>query len=106
MTTTPRDRQIHYLKTWPEQYEAVLRGDKRHEFRIDDRGFGVGDVLVLREWVPNPKHPKGGISTGRSCTAYVTHINRGPDFGIPEGYAVMTIHRPGHDPRRKTGVQH
>lgn len=75
---------IHHLKCWPTPYRAVVRGEKHHEFRRDDRGFQVGDTLSLQEYAVS-------IYTGATCQVKVTHITRGPDFGIPEGFVVMSV---------------
>ena len=76
----------HRLKAWPASYEPVFQGDKRTEWRRDDRGFEVGDVLVLEEFDPETQ-----TLTGRKMYREITHILRGPDFGVPEGYVVMSI---------------
>ena len=81
--------KTHKLKTWCEPYNAVCEGRKRHEYRLDDRGFEVGDVLHLREF--NHEMSEAGVYTGRWVLARVTYVSRGPDFGIPEGYVVMSI---------------
>lgn len=85
--------RTHQLKTWPEPFEAVKRGDKRYEIRVDDRGFSVGDVLHLREWDPAP-----GVSqlvptgyTGREVTARVTYMTPGGAWGLPPRVCVMSI---------------
>jgi hypothetical protein len=39
----------HELKTVAPHFAHVQSGAKRAEIRKDDRGFAVGDVLVLRE---------------------------------------------------------
>lgn len=49
------------LKTWPEPFEAIWRGDKRYEIRKDDRGFGVRDQLNLREFVPHEPCKGSGV---------------------------------------------
>lgn len=87
----------HELKTWPEPFQAVTRGEKTHEARFDDRGFAVGDVLMLREWVPkfpDACHWEGsglpGEYTGRAIGVRVTHITKG-QYGLPANLAVMSI---------------
>jgi len=35
--------RTHRLKTWPQYFEAVLKGTKRFDIRVDDRDFAVGD---------------------------------------------------------------
>jgi len=76
--------KTHNLKTWPEPFAAVVAGEKRHEVRKDDRGFEVGDTLILREWVPETQ-----TYTKRTMTCTVTHITRG--WGLPPGLCVMSI---------------
>lgn len=76
----------HDLKTWPQPFAAVRAGRKRFEYRKDDRGFGVGDLLRLRKW-----DPKTGEYSGDWVTHAITYIARGPDFDIPEGYAVLSL---------------
>lgn len=78
----------HELKTWPDAFEAVWRGDKTAEFRRDDRGFAVGDSLWLREWVPSEAR-----YTGRKVVAIITHIAGSGRFGIPDGYCMLSFRR-------------
>lgn len=78
--------KTHDLKTWPEPFEALWCGLKTHEVRQDDRGFDVGDCLVLREWRPDTE-----LYSGRLVRAEVTYISRGPDWGLPSGMVVMSI---------------
>lgn len=75
---------IHHLKCHPAPFCAIVRGEKHHEWRRDDRGFEVGDILNLQEFAIS-------IYTGDTCEVKVTHITRGPDFEIPEGFVVMSI---------------
>jgi len=78
--------KVHHLKCWPEPFQATLDGRKPCEWRKDDRGFEVGDTVHLREW-----NPDTGQYTGRELWADVTDIQRGPAWGIPEGYVMMSI---------------
>lgn len=87
----------HILKTWPNAFDAVKDGRKCFEWRKDDRGFEVGDVLVLREWDPHGGtygfsgdyvwRLDGGYNELR---ARVTYVLRGA-FGVPADYCVMSI---------------
>lgn len=85
----------HDLKCHPEPFQAKLDGKKPWEFRKDDRGYQLGDIFHEREWVPKPtgSDPKDGYYTGRTLDELVTFILRGPDFGIPEGFCIMTTER-------------
>ncbi|HMB06943.1 MAG TPA: DUF3850 domain-containing protein [Isosphaeraceae bacterium] len=78
--------RTHELKSWPDQFQAMWIGLKRAEFRRDDRGYEVGDLLDLREW-----DPATGRYTGFRLTARVTHLVRGPKYEIPLGYAVLSV---------------
>ena len=45
-------RHDHRLKCWPVFYADIVNGSKTFELRRDDRGFQVGDLLILQEWDP------------------------------------------------------
>lgn len=78
---------IHYLKTWPEHFEAVHQERKTFEIRENDRHFRVGDWLQLYEWCPKSKD-----YTGRVILTRVTYIT---DFEQKPGFVVMAIAPPG-----------
>lgn len=82
--------KTHELKTHPLPFAAVKRGDKTFEFRKDDRGFAVGDRLVLREWNPKVKENEVcvGAYTGDSEDFIITYKLTGR-FGVPDGYCVL-----------------
>ncbi|GAB2021708.1 hypothetical protein RyT2_07820 [Pseudolactococcus yaeyamensis] len=42
---------IHRLKLHSDYFEAVKNGIKTFEIRKNDRGFKVGDTLILHLWV-------------------------------------------------------
>ena len=75
--------QVHELKCWPDSFEQISAGHKTFELRKDDRGYKVGDYLLLREWTPMVD--LGAVEqqyTGRNAMAVVTHILREADtFG-------------------------
>lgn len=78
----------HELKTWPEHFEAVVNSDiynrKLVEVRRDDRGFQVGDTLILREYVMHLEE-----YTGRWAQVKVAHIVGEP--WLPIGIVAMSI---------------
>lgn len=51
--------KYHQLKVWPQFFRPLVDGAKTFEFRRDDRGFEVGDVLVLREYDPDSETYSG-----------------------------------------------
>lgn len=87
-------QKTHELKTDPAVFAAVLDGTKTYEIRKDDRGFGVGDCLVLRETASTGAEMASGASleyTGRTITAAVTHLLRGPVYGLQDGWVILSL---------------
>lgn len=79
--------RIHPLKTWTEYFQAVNRGDKTFELRVNDRNFQNGDILLLQEWVEDIGF------TGDVITVVVTYLLEGGIFGLEEGYVIMSFQR-------------
>lgn len=73
---------IHALKTLPEYFEAVIKGEKLFEIRRHDRPFKVGDLLALNEY--------NGDYTGRSCLVYIDYILDNTLY-VKDGYVTMSI---------------
>jgi hypothetical protein len=68
------DRQlqqaVHELKCWPQFFQAIKSGHKRHDLRrADDREFRVGDRLLLREYDPETR-----TYSGSTLVVEVTYI--------------------------------
>lgn len=61
--------RIIALKIWPENFEAQNAGKKNHEVRNNDRGYAVGDYLLLQEW-----SPEAVAYTGRSLAVQVEAV--------------------------------
>ena len=90
--------KIHELKILPEYYDAVRCGDKRFEIRKNDRDYHTGDILRLKEW-------DGKQYTGEELDAVVRYICHGIDeYGLAEGYCIMSIDTMMHDIPRVTAT--
>ena len=74
---------IHELKILPEYFEAVAGGTKSFELRKDDRGFTVGDEIILKEWNETEY-------TGRSVKKQISYILKNYT-GLAEGYAILSL---------------
>jgi hypothetical protein len=80
---------VHKLKTWPQFYQDISDGVKTFELRKDDRGYMVGDVLILMEFDPNKN---GGSYTGRALSRLVMYkLDAASFLGIEKGYCVMGL---------------
>lgn len=77
-------RKTHELKILPLYFDGIIKGKKTFEVRRNDRGYKVGDILVLREYNTRNNY------TGSKVTAEVTYILDKFE-GIKEGYVVMGI---------------
>lgn len=79
--------RTHDLKTWPAYFAAVADGRKTFELRRDDRGYAVGDTLLLREWEPDAER-----YTGREERRRVTYVVRdAPWFGLVPGFCILGL---------------
>lgn len=78
--------RIHVLKTWPAPFEAMRAGRKTFEYRLNDRGFEVGDRLVLQEY-----NPEFDNLTGEALTRRVVYVLDGGKFGVPPKYCVLGV---------------
>ena len=76
---------VHVLKTLAQYFEPAAQGDKMFEARLNDRGYAVGDTLVLKEVDDR------GDFTGRQVYRLVTFVLYGPGYGIETGYCVMSL---------------
>lgn len=76
---------IHELKCHPIPFRDVVKGLKSYEIRVNDRGFTVGDSMLLREWDPLEEK-----YTGSELAADVVHMIEG-SYGLPPGLCVMGI---------------
>jgi hypothetical protein len=77
----------HELKTLPDFYRAICAGVKKFEIRRDDRGFALGDILLLKEW-------QSFGYTGEEKAVQITYLLRGHE-GLSPGFVIMGIEMPG-----------
>lgn len=72
----------------------VYAGSKKFEVRKNDRNYQLGDELLLKEFVPKGYYEDGFIDdqfTGRILHRRIDYILHGGQFGIEEGYVVMSL---------------
>lgn len=76
---------VHHLKSWPEYFEAQWDCSKQFELRHNDRGYEVGDELLIHEWTP-------GVCTftRRVLHLSVNHVLHGGVFDLPGHICVMS----------------
>lgn len=79
----------HFLKTWLPFFARVRNGSKRYELRKDDRGYAVGDHLILLEFDPRTE-----TYSGRQLEVLVTDVLRNAEFGLMPGYCILSITEP------------
>lgn len=82
----------HALKTWPEYYNLLQKGDKTFELRKDDRPFEIGDSLILQEYELISGY------TGSELNFQITGILRDAgNFGLRKGFCILSIRAKGND---------
>lgn len=95
--------KIHELKILPSYFEAVKNGEKTFELRKDDRGFKVGDILVLKEFKHRVTDSTGpelvveeeGGYTGREIRKRISYIYKGGSnwlgLGLRKGFSILAL---------------
>lgn len=89
-----RRSKEHVLKINPWAFSTQLLGIKSFELRFDDRDYQVGDQLLLRETEFDSAEMSAGAPlayTGREVRRRVTHILRGPVYGLESGWVIMSV---------------
>lgn len=91
---------LHELKTWPDFFDAIKRGDKSFEVRRNDRNFEVDDTLLLLKFDPAQSSqgpwitPSGTRSHKKehadNLKVQVTYVLQGGSFGIDGDFVVMS----------------
>jgi len=86
--------KIHRLKTWPEEFDAMMAKLKMFDYRKNDRDFQVGDYLRLDEYFPDEKE-----KVGLTIFFKVVYILKDApmEYGIPEGYCIMQLAEPSDE---------
>lgn len=82
----------HVLKTDPAVFQDVLDGKKTFEIRFNDRGYQVGDLIVLKETKFTGQQMREGsplIYTGREMQKQISYILSG--YGLQDGWVILGI---------------
>ncbi len=80
--------RTHELDCWPDFFWPIVRGEKNFEYRLDDRGFAVGDCLKLHCLSDNQQ---GAVRSGESITRNISFKLAGGRFGVAPGYCVLSL---------------
>lgn len=87
-------QQTHELKTPARYFEAVERGDKTFEVRLNDRAFQTGDTITLAKMDNEGKcyeTPSGNRFEKITLKRKITYILQGGQFGIEPRYCVLGL---------------
>lgn len=77
--------KTHHVKSWKHFFQAIKDGSKKHDLRMNDRDFNVGDHLILEEY-----DNINGEYTGDKCRAMVTYIT---DTRVPCAFSSAALDR-------------
>ena len=93
-----RDRRNIEKKILPEYFKGIRTHTKTFELRKDEDDIKPGDILVLREW-DGEKY-----TGGRTRREVVSVLKDCPEYGLMEGYVLLSLQVPGWDLFRPSAV--
>ena len=77
---------VHELKILPKYFNEILQDNKSFELRRD-RGFEVGDTIVLNEWIEDEKK-----YTGFNLVKSIKYISKDvAQYGLMDGFVILSI---------------
>ena len=82
----------HVLKTDHVVFQDVLDVNKTFEIRFNDRGYQVGDLVILKETEFTGEQMKSGqplVYTGREIQKRISYVLSG--YGLHEGWVILGI---------------
>lgn len=86
--------RVHTLKTDPIPFQETADNIKNNEVRYDDRGFQVGDYLILKQTVSTGEEMAAGLVdhpleyTGSHILCRITHVHYYQ--GMKENWKVLS----------------
>lgn len=73
----------HEVKIQSCYYRDVVKGNKRFELRKNDRGYKVGDLMLLCEY------DDSGKATGSAALCQIVYVLQGCGFGLDPDYCIL-----------------
>lgn len=86
----PTSKKLHDVKIWPAFFHRVLSGAKRFEVRRNDRGYKIGDGMLLREWF-EPNGVDLGHYSGREVRVIILDLMETELMFVMPGYVILSI---------------
>lgn len=79
--------KTHRIKGWNIFFRELVTRNKTAEIRLNDRGYEVGDFIIVEETLLG-----GNPLTGREFHAMITHVLTSEDFeGLQPGYCLLSF---------------
>ena len=87
-----KNHREHMLKTDPAVFQDVLDGSKTFEIRFNDRGYQIGDLIVLKETKFTGQQMKSGqplAYTGREIQKRISYVLGG--YGLQDDWVILGV---------------
>jgi hypothetical protein len=85
---------VHQVKCWPTMFDALKRGEKPFDVRLNDRCYQKGDYLDLHRLVAD-RHDAEQDPTARPLRRLITFVLPGGQFGVLPTHCVLGLQETG-----------